>query len=425
MVPGLSLAGERGVSPVVGGVLMLGIVVLLVGVSSVFVFQLTEEQTPAPETAFDLERTDSGGYELVHEAGPEIDGDRVTLRGVADPDVLHGRTLAAGQSVVVFPQEETLRIVWTESEGEPSSYILSRFDISETVASGRFPGGTIFTGNASGITTIAGDGGNVSVVPNTTGIEAIGPPNADVTGDGAPGVPYVNSSGAVKLVDARGDVTTVATSSAVPDVTEDKTRLATGSWKGSPPSVFFVNDTSPSAIYRSTPSSGATVVAAPGDGANAVMGPGDIDGDGADELVFADASQTVQYVEPSGTVVDTTVTLGSSTGIGAGTMADFDGDGAVRVASVDGGNDIVLTDDSGGDTVTSSDVSGGSAPSAQKATAAAADVDGDGSPELVYVGASGGDIKYLDDIGSGTIDIEFLNDADGDKIDGYAQTGVA
>ncbi|MFC6975470.1 type IV pilin [Halomicroarcula sp. GCM10025709] len=117
MVPGVSFASERSVSPVVGGVLMLGIVVLLVGASAVFVFQLTEEQTPAPETAFDLERTDSGAYELVHEAGPELDGDRVTLRGVADPDVLRGRTLSAGQSVVVFPQDETVRIVWIESEG--------------------------------------------------------------------------------------------------------------------------------------------------------------------------------------------------------------------------------------------------------------------------------------------------------------------
>ncbi|MFC6975471.1 FG-GAP-like repeat-containing protein [Halomicroarcula sp. GCM10025709] len=189
--------------------------------------------------------------------------------------------------------------------------------------------------------------------------------------------------------------------------------------------MFFVNDTSPSAIYRATPAGGGTVVAAPGDGANAVVGPGDIDGDGTDELVFVDASQTVQYLEPGGSVQDTSVSLGSSTGIGAGTMADFDGDGAVRVASVDGGNDIVLTDDTGGDTVTSGDVTGGSAPTAQKATTAAADVDGDSTPELVYLEESTGDVKYLDDIGSGTIDIEFLNDADGDRIDGYAQTGVA
>ncbi|MFC7075599.1 FG-GAP repeat domain-containing protein [Haloarcula halophila] len=426
MVSGPSSNGERGVSPVVGGVLLLGIVVLLVGLSSVFVFQLTDEQTPAPETAFDLERTD-GAYELVHEAGPEIDGDRVTLRGVADPDVLHGRTLAAGQSVVVFPQDETLRIVWTESKGEPSSYILARFDIAEIIASGRFPGGTVFTGNATGITTISGDGGNVSVVPNASDVEAIGPPKADVTGDGAPGVPYVNSSGAVKLVDATGDVTTVTTNSAVPDGTEDKTRLATGSWNGSPPSVFFVNDTSPSAIYRSTPSSGVTVVATDpgGDGANAVVGPGDIDGDGTDELVFADGSQTLQYLEPGGSVHSMSTSLGSSTGIGAGTMADFDGDGTPRVASVDGGNDVVLTNDTSGDEIGSSDVSGGSTPSAMKATATAADVDGDGNPELVYLEESSSDIKYLDDIDSGTIDIEFLNDTDGDEIDGYAGTGVA
>ncbi|WP_324756618.1 type IV pilin [Haloarcula sp. GH36] len=424
MVSGPSSNGERGVSPVVGGVLLLGIVALLVGLSSVFVFQLTEEQTPAPETAFDLERTD-GTYELVHEAGPEIDGDRVTLRGVADPDVLHGRTLAAGQSVVVFPQDKSLRIVWTESEGEPSSYILARFNIDEIIASGRFPGGTVFTGNATGITTISGDGGTVSVVPNASDIEAIGPPNADVTGDGAPGIPYVNSSGAVNLVDATGEVTTVVTSADVPDITEDKTRLATGSWNGSPPSVFFVNDTSPTAIYRATPGGGATVVAAPGDGANAVVGPGDIDGDGTDELVFADASQTLQHLEPGGSVDSMSTSLGSSTGIGAGTMADFDGDGTPRVVSVDGGNDVVLTDDTSGDEIDSSDVSGGSAPSAKQATATAADVDGDGNPELVYIGASSGDVKYLDDIGSGTIDVEFLTDADGDRIDGYAGTGVA
>lgn len=71
-----------------------------------------EEQDPAPQAKLALERTDTPGeYRLIHESGDTIDGDRIPLRGVADPDALAGQEFAAGKSVVVEAQTDPIRIV--------------------------------------------------------------------------------------------------------------------------------------------------------------------------------------------------------------------------------------------------------------------------------------------------------------------------
>lgn len=118
----------------------------------------------------------------------------------------------------------------------------------------------------------------------------------------------------------------------------------------------------------------------------------------------------------------TGVTTGSNNGVGTGALTDYDGDGQERAAVVDGGNNLLLVNDSGGETVDNGDVAGPSAPQALKAPTAAANVDG--RPELVYLGNDDGKLKYLDDFG-GTIEIRFLRDDDGDRIDGSAGTGAA
>jgi hypothetical protein len=84
---------------------------------------------------------------------------------------------------------------------------------------------------------------------------------------------------------------------------------------------------------------------------------------------------------------------------------------------------IQFVDDSGGSTVTSSDVAGPSVPQAKKAPTAAADVDDDFETELVYVGKAVGKLKYLDNI-DGTIEIEYLTDEDGNRVDGSGETGT-
>jgi FlaG/FlaF family flagellin (archaellin) len=417
-------AADRGLSPVVGGALLLAITVLLVSVSAVMAFGLAEDKPPAPTANFQLEHEAAGQYVLEVTDGETIDGDRLTLVGVADPDTLSGAEVVAGEQFSVTPDSETVRIVWTEAASDPVTYTLRTFEVDGPVGIGFGARGKLFTGSSGDVVSVAGDGGDVSTVLSSGNVEGLGSPEADVTGTGGEDLPFVTSSGAVKVVDASGEVTTVADSGDVSgNVRTSKTRLATGSWNGSPNSVFFTNQSSPESIFRATPSGGATRVATPANGAQAITGPTDIDADGDDELVFADGSQTIRYVEPSGTTTTTGQTLGSSTGIGSGSAGTLRGYAGTVVTGVDGGNDLVVVNATGNDQLGGARFAG-SAPDAKQSPTTVADVDEDGSNELVYVGNDNGKLKYVDGFGGGPLGKEFLRDEDGNEIDGSTATGV-
>jgi flagellin-like protein len=410
---------DRSVSPVVGAVLLLAIVVLLVGATATLVFGLAGEQDPAPTAKFTFEPTQAGDrYELTHYSGDRIDGDRLTIRGVADPATVDGSALVAGRTVEVLPRAETVRIVWRERSGDPSSYVLATFDVAPGDVVRGFGDGTVFTHHTAGVAAIEGDGGSVTTIPNTSDIEGMGGIGPDVSGDGTADIPYVDSSETVGVVDAEGEVTPLASSSDVSgSIATDKTRLATGRWNGHPPSVFFV-DQNHDQLYRVAPGGSPQVVAAPGDGAQSVSGIGDVDGDGAAELVFAGGSQTLHYVDDTGTVEDVDDgQTGSNNGIGAGSLADFDGDGTVAIVAASSGNNLKINREPAGDGTLVL-----TAPDVAKAPVTTADVDGDDSPEVVYVSTSDR-IEYVDDpFGAATV-VAF-SDETGSDVDGSKATGT-
>jgi len=418
---GFAEGDRRGLSPIVGTVLLVAVVLLLSVVTAGVIFDATETQQPAPDVAIGLEPTDApGAYSLVHRSGDTLDGDRFVVRGVINETTLTGRQFTAGRSVVVDPVSERVRLVWFEA-GEESSYILAEFDITEVGSNGENGGfgGTLFTGSVDGIKVIEGDGGSVETLPDTSGIAGLGQPDVDVTGDGRLDIPYVTSSGAVKVVDPRGTKRTLATDSDISDAVEyQQTRLASGRWNGSDPSAFFV-DQNHATIYRVAPGESPTAVATPGNGAQAVVGVGDIDSDGDDELVFADGSQQLRYLESDGSThnVDDGQT-GSNNGIGSGSLIDVDGDGIPALVAVDGSNEVVVNrrPSGGGTTVFS-------ATDAAKSPPTAADVDGDGSVEVVYVDRSSGELRYIDDP-DGSATIRSLNNETGAVIDGSDETGI-
>ncbi|GGK53916.1 type IV pilin [Haloarcula sebkhae] len=414
---------ERAVSPVVGTVLLVGIVLLLAAVSAGFVFGLTEPQDPAPQATLALEQTDTPGeYRLVHESGDTIDGDRVTLRGVADPDALAGIAFTAGKSVVVQAQSDSVRVIWAEHDGAPSSYVLSTF--SPTTTADTLPVGTVFTGAPGGVRQIAGTTGDMTTLATPNEPTALGPAT-DIDSDGTIEIPYATSGGAIKLVATDGSVETVTTS--IPTgagIDTDKTRLASGTWDGCT-GVFFAGDDDD--VYCATTGGSTTRIADPGDGGTAILGIGDIDADSNDEFIFADASAQLQYYDsPGGTPTPIGPTLGASTGMGAGTLGDFDSDGQTSVAVVDGGNDIHMVDASSDTKIESSDVVSGTAPSAKQSAVAAADVDDDGADELVYIGDSSGKLRYVDNIdqSAGAWERKFLTDDSGSQVDGDVETGA-
>lgn len=418
---------RRGLSPVIGTVLLLAIVVLLVGVSATLIFGVTDQQSPAPQASLALEPTDvSYQYKLTHTAGEPIDGDQVVVRGIADTGRLSGRELAAGESVRVDPLEETVRVVWFESEPGGASYVLREFAVdspapSRAAVTGGFPGGTVFTGTSSGIISIEGDGGRIETIPNTDNVAATGSPGTDVTGDGDRDIPYATSSEAVKVVNSDGDVTQVTDSSAIPGAIEtSKTRLAIGSWDGSPTSVFFVNQNHDT-LYRATPAGTPQVVATPGNGVQGVVGVGDVDGDADPELVFADGSQQLRYIDGPGGSIENVEggQTGSNNGVGAGRLADVDGDAADEIVAVDGSNEVVVVEDPSSATDSTTTI----ATDAVKAPVTVADVDGDGAVEVVYIGTTNRRFKYVDDpLGAATV--TYLTDEDGNRVGGSDETGV-
>ena len=113
-------------SPVVGTVLLVAIVVALSALVAAIAFGTGGPREPAPDVVLELEQTDRPvAHELVVEGGDTLVGEKVEFRGTADEDPLAGR-LRAGESVTVYPVEDTVRVVWF---GEyTTTQILATFD---------------------------------------------------------------------------------------------------------------------------------------------------------------------------------------------------------------------------------------------------------------------------------------------------------
>ena len=414
------MADTRGISPVVGTMLLVGIVVLVsVGVAAL-AFGLSEPAETAPTANLEMTAGDCQ-YELRHTAGDPIDGDRTELVGVEDPDALAGRTLTAGDNIHIQPTADRIELVY-ESSDLNSHSVLERFDIDTDATGGGGCQVTLYTAPGGSIDGIAGDGSPVTTLSATVDARVLGPADVDLTGDGTDDTPFVEGGEAVVVTNATNGTTTLTDDGKIPGAIEgSKTRLAVGAWDGSPESVFFVNEKHDT-LYRVPQSGSPVAVATPGNGVQAVSGVGDVDGDGEDELVFADASQKLRYLEPDGS----TATLedgqtGSNVGIGAGAVTDLDGDGVASVVAVDGNNDVKI--------VGASTAEGGegttviTAADAEKSPPTVADVDDDGDDEIVYVGRANGKVKYVDDV-YGSNDVAYLQDNGGDRIDGSPGTGL-
>ncbi|PSP54643.1 hypothetical protein BRC74_00560 [Halobacteriales archaeon QH_7_68_42] len=117
---------NRAVSPVVGTVLLVAIVVALSALVAAVAFGTGGPREPAPDVVLELEQTDRPvAHELVVEGGDTLVGEKVEFRGTADEDPLAGR-LRAGESLTVYPVEDTVRVVWF---GEyTTTQILATFD---------------------------------------------------------------------------------------------------------------------------------------------------------------------------------------------------------------------------------------------------------------------------------------------------------
>jgi hypothetical protein len=245
--------------------------------------------------------------------------------------------------------------------------------------------------------------------PQTKNADAVGARAADIVGDSNADIPYLNEN-------ENEDVyaTTVGKSSdtaidkgQLPQLKKQETRVALRKW---PPAnlsgnLMLVADNNSSRIIGIDGSGNTETIAVPPNGCDGVAGVNDIDGDGADEMVFADSSQEMRYLEQDGTTVKIEnggVGFDKSTGFGP--PADFDGDGVPRVPIIDGSNNPAVVTADGNKTVLNPN------GIAKKAGIAPVDIDGDGVLEFMYLDSSSGKIKYIDDVlGSNKIETLLIN----------------
>ena len=409
--------GERAISPVVGGVLLIGIVLLLATVTGVLFTGLLDTESPAPTARLTLDPAGNGcQYELTHEGGERIEGNATKLVGVDDPDALGGTRLTTGETVRVRPTDDTVRVVWQVDDTR--EYQIAKKSIDDEAGDTpiwKCSDGTVYTGSSSGINAVNGADGKVVPLSTPGNVEGLGPTRIDLTGDGSRDTPYVDDNGRIRITNETNSSTTLATDIDFSgSIGYEKTRLWAGTWNGSDPSVFFVDEDNEE-IYRVNRTGPPVEVAAPDNDAQAVVGTGDIDGDGTDELVFADGSQQLRYLEASGSIKNVAGgQTGSNNGIGSGSLVDFNGDGAESAVVVDGSNDVKITSETKTTTVSIGD--------AAKTPPTVANVDDDGKQEVVYV-STGEKLKYIDDV-EGSNDVNFLRDEDGNKIDGSDSTGT-
>lgn len=123
---------HRGVSPVIGTVLLVAIVSLLVGVSTVMIFDLTDKREPQPDVVLDREASeDDPIHRLVHKGGDTLDGNKTRVLGVADERTLASEELTAGTGSQIVPVEDEIRVVYEGEHG--TTYTLATFEPENTV----------------------------------------------------------------------------------------------------------------------------------------------------------------------------------------------------------------------------------------------------------------------------------------------------
>ncbi|PSQ98735.1 MAG: hypothetical protein BRD48_06220 [Bacteroidetes bacterium QS_9_68_14] len=245
-------------------------------------------------------------------------------------------------------------------------------------------------------------------------VKGMGPLATDLDGDGKNEIPHVRQGSAkIEMIDEDAENQEDAQTLVPADASEgvpapDKTRLSTGTWDGSPKSVFYANKDH-DAIYSVSWEDGSATdpqeVMSLGnsyDGAQAVLGIDDIDGDSGEELIFADASQHIRYIDEPGGPVEKLENggAGSSEGIGTGSLVDLDGDGTVSAVFINGSNNLRVVNADGTDRTIYLD--DGSDDGAAKTPPTAVNLDGDDDLEIAYVREEDDDpdVEYVDPDGS-------------------------
>lgn len=132
-------SNERAVSPLIGNLLLIAVVVILGAVITVFAFgYLDSLQAPAPQAKFSGEFSNQGTLTLTHTQGDQIAAQDISLRmtdatgerSLGTWETISGASsdVSAGDSIRVtgFNGDETVFIIW-QPVTQDRSHILSEF----------------------------------------------------------------------------------------------------------------------------------------------------------------------------------------------------------------------------------------------------------------------------------------------------------
>ncbi len=125
-----SASQDRAISPVIGIVVLVAVVVGLSAVSAGMLYSLNQERDPAPTVTMSLEPTDVDAIQtLVMENGPTLEGEKIEIHGGVELSNLATRELSAGDQHDVVPIDTTIEVVWFGDHG--TSYVIWEETVSE------------------------------------------------------------------------------------------------------------------------------------------------------------------------------------------------------------------------------------------------------------------------------------------------------
>jgi len=121
---------DRGVSPVIGVILMVAITVILAAVIGAFVLGLGDQvSNNAPQASFSFEfDTDKQNVTVTHTGGDNIQNSALNITaGAGNSTGFSDETVATGSSAKTnYTADATVRVVWTNPSGGSSNILAER-----------------------------------------------------------------------------------------------------------------------------------------------------------------------------------------------------------------------------------------------------------------------------------------------------------
>ena len=121
---------DRGVSPVIGVILMVAITVILAAVIGAFVLGLGDQASnTAPQASFnfDFGESEPGNVTVTHTGGDNIEQGTLTLTDGENTTSFEGDPIATGDSAeIIYEPGSTVRVIWENPAGGSSNTLAER-----------------------------------------------------------------------------------------------------------------------------------------------------------------------------------------------------------------------------------------------------------------------------------------------------------